>query len=590
MKEIWNRIKEELTPEKIAIRLIMSWLLTTLLFFVKSNETFLGAVYASKINTGMYICFIILFFVFFYALGMFKTFEWIETYGPLILATLYGFMTLQVNKNLTYIIAVMVVLTLTIIHAMNNSKKFLEIQKTRSVILIYSIFGILYMLIAGTVTVLRYKTYSSPAFDFGIWTQMFENMRKGFVPVTTVERDYLMSHFAVHFSPIYYLYLPFYMIFPSPVTLQVLQAITLASGLVPVYLLCKKKELSKSATAAFAIIYALYPALATGCYYDLHENCFLTPLLLWLFYFIEADDFKGICIFSILTMLVKEDAPVYVACIGLYVMLGKQKYTKGITVMGGAIVYFLVVSLLMKKYGLGIMSNRYNNYMVTGSGSLFDVIKNFMVNPAYVLSECFSADRLEYIVYMLLPLGFLPIATKKISEYILLIPMLLINLATDYVYQHSIFFQYVFGVAGILIYLAIINYSQMQEKGRRFMCSVAICAAVVVMPITSLSKMQYIDKYKNNKEKYRMLDEMLEDIPKDASVSASTFFIPHLAEHEVLHEYPYMYDNSIMTDYLIIDLRGSGISETDLYNLESKGYVTVEKVEGLYLKMELGTE
>lgn len=60
---------------------------------------------------------------------------------------------------------------------------------------------------------LRYYKLCTPAFDFGIFTQMFENMKDGLGPVTTVERNYELSHFAVHFSPAYYLMLPFYMLF-----------------------------------------------------------------------------------------------------------------------------------------------------------------------------------------------------------------------------------------------------------------------------------------------------------------------------------------------------------------------------------------
>ena len=40
---------------------------------------------------------------------------------------------------------------------------------------------------------------------------------------------------------------------------------------------------------------------------------------------IEKDNLKGIIIFTILTLLIKEDAPVYAACIGLYVIVGKKK-------------------------------------------------------------------------------------------------------------------------------------------------------------------------------------------------------------------------------------------------------------------------
>lgn len=52
-------------------------------------------------------------------------------------------------------------------------------------------------------------------------------------------------------------------------------------------------------------------------------------MILWLFYFIEKDNLKGMIIFTILTLLIKEDAPVYAACIGLFVIVGKKKYRNG---------------------------------------------------------------------------------------------------------------------------------------------------------------------------------------------------------------------------------------------------------------------
>ena len=84
-------------------------------------------------------------------------------------------------------------------------------------------------------------------------------------------------------------------------------------------------------------------------------------------------------------MLVKEDAAVYVACIGLFTIFGKRKYIKGTVMTVSAVVYFLVVTTLMQKYGLGVMTYRYSNFMVDGAGSLMDVIRNFVTNPAYAI-------------------------------------------------------------------------------------------------------------------------------------------------------------------------------------------------------------
>ena len=583
MREFWDSFKKNITFEKIIVRLIMAWLLTAIVFFLKSGDTFNSAAFAADINVPMYACFMLLFFAFFCGLGYMKVFSWAEVYGPMILVTLYGLVTISSNTDVTYLVGILAVLAVSITYAASHTRTFAEINETKIVVIIYIIAAVFYMLIAGTFTVLRYVNYSAPGFDFGIWAQMFHNMKTTLEPVTTVERNMTLSHFAVHFSPIYYLYLPFYFFFPYPVTLQVLQVITVASGIIPVYLLCKKFGLSKSATACFGIIFALFPTVATGCYYDLHENCFLIPLILWLFYAIEKDDIKGIIILSLLTMLVKEDAAVYVACIGLFTIFGKRKYIKGTVMTVSAVVYFLVVTMLMQKYGLGVMTYRYSNFMVDGAGSLMDVIRNFVTNPAYAIAECFGSEKYPFLLYMFAPLGALPVATKKVSRFILLLPMLIINLATDYQYQYSIFFQYVFGVTAILFSLAISNYAELGEKSRRFMCSFAICAAFIIMPVASFSKSWYISSYSDGKAQIEVLNDAMKSIPSGASVGATTFFVPHLANRTELYEYPYKFDKSPLPDYLVIDLRFYKITEKDEEYFKENNYIETERVKGLYL-------
>ena len=83
----------------------------------------------------------------------------------------------------------------------------------------------------------KYRGFCSPAFDFGIFSQMFGSMIKTGIQYTTVERNELLSHFAVHCSPIWYLMLPFYFIFPTPKNLVGLSGCTCRRCLPFVYLL-----------------------------------------------------------------------------------------------------------------------------------------------------------------------------------------------------------------------------------------------------------------------------------------------------------------------------------------------------------------
>ena len=116
---------------------------------------------------------------------------------------------------------------------------------------------LLFTILVSVASIARYNAYMASNFDFGIFTQMFENMRTTGLADTTVERNVLMSHFGVHFSPFYYVLLPFYAICPRPETLLVIQAAFVALGIIPVVLICKQLKLTKSVTVACSLIYII---------------------------------------------------------------------------------------------------------------------------------------------------------------------------------------------------------------------------------------------------------------------------------------------------------------------------------------------
>ena len=89
---------------------------------------------------------------------------------------------------------------------------------------------------------------------------MFENMRKTGLPLITCERDRLLSHFAVHFSPVFYLILPIYMLIPAPETLLVVSAFIVASGAVPLLLIYKEPDLSTTIVTALVFCAIIFPA------------------------------------------------------------------------------------------------------------------------------------------------------------------------------------------------------------------------------------------------------------------------------------------------------------------------------------------
>ena len=414
-----------------------------------------------------------------------------------------------------------------------------------------TVFAVVCGLVGGGViagiTCLRYATFSSPNFDFGLFCQMFHYMKVKGLPLVTCERNVLLSHFVVHLSPM---------------TLQIAQAVLVASGVIPVYLLCRNGKLGGKATMLVCLIYALFPALAGSCFYDLHENCFLAPILLWLFWSFEAKKTVPLYICATLLLMVKEDAAIYLLLFALYLILSRRSRRHGFILAGMALVWFGVAMLILTKTsaywseyyaGLGVeanpsvagpMINRFNNLIPDGSTGLLGAVRTALVNPGYLLTQLFTTsknswEKFIYVLQMILPLGFLPFCTRKPSRWLLLTPWLM-NLLTMYQYQHNIGFQYHYGISAFLIYAMILNIPELKAPTRRGLLSFGAAACCCLYLVTVLPNLgSNIERWQNGKETYRQMDEILDTLPEDASLCVSTMLLAHVHDRDVLYEVGY---------------------------------------------------
>ncbi len=468
--------------------------------------------------------------------------------------------------------------------------------------------GILCCTVIAVITCLRYLTFSAPNFDFGLFVNMFHNMKETGLPLVTAERDVSMSHFGVHLSPIYYLILPFYCLFPSPLTIQIAQAVVLASGVIPVTLLCKHFKLSGKATILVTAIYALYPALSTGCFYDIHENCFLTPLLLWTFYFFEREKYPAMYLSAFLVLMVKEDAAIYILLFAAFVIFARKKYAHGAILAAAALIYFGVALDILEATaesyrelyqnaspnpGInGPMINRFNNLMLDAEGGLKGVIKTALFNPGYLLTQLFTTSdsgwgKVTYFIQIFLPLGLLPFCTKKPSRWLLVVPVLM-NLLTNYTYQYNIGFQYHFGITAFLIYATAMNLPDLKAPARRNLVSIgaAVCCcfylANVVPTMTS-----YEERWEKGKDTYQQMESILDTLPEDASLSVSSFLLAHVADRDEIYEIRYHYPKTNGkyvvepdVDYIVFDGRYA-IDADLLQAMKDAGYEVTEEHKGL---------
>ena len=472
----------------------------------------------------------------------------------------------------------------------------------KKLLVILTITAAAWFSFTAVMTVLRYRLNYASAYDFGIFSQMYYYMDKGLSPLTTCERDGLLSHFAVHLSPVFYLLLPFYKLVPRPETLLVLQSLIVISGMVPLCLLTRSFGLTRLQTLCFGLMYCFYPAVMGGCFYDFHENKFLAVIILWCMYFLETGHFKSLLASAVLLLMVKEDAPVYAACIGLYMFLWKKQYRLGAIVFLASCVYFCMAIWYINRFGDGAMINRFDNFISDKGLGLVSMFKTILVNPAYVLSQIAVKDKILFFLQMLLPLGFLPFMTRNWQKWTLLIPFVLINLMSNYKYQHSVYFQYTYGSGALLIYLALVNFRDMKKTSNGIrrkhsgykswfpgaVCVWGLLCGLILTGNVMYAKSNYAGLYQRHREEAAQARALLEQIPQDASVKSSTFFLPQLSMRDEV----YLLTSRHGADYMVVDLRKG--YEKDLEQLldscHEQGYETAGTVDGYVALLKQDSE
>lgn len=542
-------------------RLFVSWMVASLVSLLASSSAFQEFSFFSGRQLLIWGGSFFLTFVILSGIRQERT----DRILSLIVVPMYGCVTVWQNVNLFYGLVFSAVTAGVIAYALQPDIQIRTDRKEsfKAVIAI----GVLFSVITAFIQIMEQALLWTECFDFGIFLQMFHYMRRKLVMDTTVERDVLLSHFAVHISPIWYVLLPFFAAFPYAATLSIAQAVIVGSGVIPLWFLCRKYKISHTSSIAFALIYAVCPAMMGGCIgLQIHENCFLAPFILWMLYFLEEGRFLPELIFAILIFLVKEDAAFYVAVIALYQIASaglrgterKKEIRNGLILLAASVLWFVMVYLLLRTFGEGTMDNRYSNFMYDGGNSILTVVRAVIRDPAFALAQIASVQsKLWYLLRVLVPLAFLPLLIHHPSEILLLAPLMVLNLIPAYENQYNIYTQYNFGSSALLFYLAVQNYRDIRSASRRKVLAAAVVSALLFACCNNLQYLSRINAVVNNDQRMKEVRDIrtvLKEIPKDASVTASDFLIPQLSDRDTL----YMLGSTTHekeTEYVVCDLR-----------------------------------
>ncbi len=454
----------------------------------------------------------------------------------------------------------------------------------------------LYALTFAVLSVLDQDSFNTNAFDLGNMDQAVWNTAQGrWFQFTNWEGG--TSRLAAHVEPILIPISLLYRLYSSPATLLVLQSVVISLGALPAFWLAREKLRNDFAAVSFASAYLLAPALEVANLHDFHPVALASSLLLFAFYFVHRRWYVPFLIAALLAMGTKEQVPLSVAMLGIYIFLvQRRRFWGGLTVflavawLAGA---FLVIIPRFSATGTYAYLSRYD-YLGASPG---EILSNLVLHPGDVIPRLAEPAKANYLLGLFGPLAFLPLLSP--ATLLMALPDLAINLLSNFPEMYGLSAHYGAVIVPFLIVSAVYGAELLvrgigrvsKTGGHLFLY--LLCFAVLGLSLKSYYSLVFLplsDHLPQVTEHDRLASRFIALIPGQAGVSAGSTLNPHVSQRERLYLFPRIED----AEYIFLDVTASPypIDAANMSYRESQllqgGQWGVEAAEDGYLLLRRG--
>ena len=394
------------------------------------------------------------------------------------------------------------------------------------------VVALLYAAATMYITIhLIHDSYHSSAFDLGVFTQELKNTLHGQILYSPAIGG---SQFIPHFSPVVFLLVPAYWLFPHAQMLLVVQVLLLAFGGYLVYVLAREYNYSHRTGLILEGLFFINPLLWGLALFDFHTEAIVVPALLVMFLGMKKQNWLYFGLGLLFTLASKEDVVLVLGVFGAVLMIADYWQHKKVSKISVIIFCASVFT-----YGLGVLVSHLaslgqparilsfftNRYSYIGQ-PLFQAVPS-------VYHTVFSMDSLFLIGAYLAPLVLIPLLSPKWSFPALLI--LLSGILSTNFGQHSELAQYQ-AVALPFLFIAFMEALPKVSANPRIQYYLkitknhALTYAIILMVLISLGVILEgrIQKASLPDAHDAAINQIIALVPDNATVTASNVIFPHL--------------------------------------------------------------
>lgn len=351
-----------------------------------------------------------------------------------------------------------------------------------------------------------------------------------------------------------YFLLPFYAISPGAHALLWIQSGVVALTAIPLYLLGAAR-ISRWGGLVFAFAFLMMPAVQRPNFYDFHFTPLGMLFVAWLLFFVshverhpEQKAAKwGLYLSLCAALLAREDVSIGIVVLGAFLVLSGVMVRQGLILASVAGTYFFAMKFgIMPLFGKWWFDNMYDDLKAEGAGGFGAVILTLVSNPAYVLRTMLTEPKFLYCLHMTAPV--LALWLRRPLLWMAVLPGMLATLLVTNrppMYQSS--FQYTY------LWLPYVMGASILAAGRGARGSSAATSLLLVAlsvgyqmgvltggdRILGGFRQKTFEVSEAEETQMQNLREIVEMIPRSASVSATEAEGPHVSNRLLMYSLKY---------------------------------------------------
>lgn len=434
-------------------------------------------------------------------------------------------------------------------------------------------------LIFSYMSVTLHNHFQTFGWDLGFFDQIIWKASRGdLIAYSTLAKENLLAD---HFQVVLYLLAPLYWIRSDVRMILIAQAILIVIAGLPLFILAKEVTKNRIFSIGIVIAYLLFLGTQWTILNEFHQMAFVPLFLSIIFLALHRKKLIGYWIGMIGLIGIKEELGLLVAAIGIAVWFGfstiggvPSGHPRGVlswssrtgvyTFIIGILSFFFLIYIMMPAISV---EGTYHHMGFGEAGyTPIDVIKKSITNPSFFIKQMvYPTIKMKTVFDSFFAFGFLPLLAP-----IYLIPVIE-QFVTRFIYAGPQFTKWAnvnhhAAPLGVLLAVSTVYaskwLSEIWRKGNKgdrgdkrkiftylggYIVIIVLVQDIVLHgPINSFFKPQFHEHYawmKNN-------EEIIQLVPKGASVAAQNSMFPHLSQrHEI-----YLLPEISNAQYIVVDL------------------------------------